>query len=77
MKINGFYSPAVVGVPANNFQQIIIFQKDNFIFINAFKINAWQLHCNLAASPEKYKWSSANFYETVVKEFKFLMHFNG
>ena len=44
--------------------------------LNYIHFNPCQPHWNLAASPEKYKWSSANFYETGVKEFKFLRHFN-
>jgi putative transposase len=44
--------------------------------LNYIHFNPCQPHWNLVSSPEKYKWSSANFYETGVKEFKFLEHFN-
>jgi len=30
----------------------------------------------MARTPEEYKWSPANFYETGAKEFSWLMHFN-
>ena len=44
--------------------------------LNYIHFNPCQPHWNLASSPEKYKWSSASFYETGVKNFDCLMHFN-
>ena len=44
--------------------------------LNYIHFNPCQPHWNLAGSPEKYKWSSASFYETGVKNFDCLMHFN-
>jgi len=38
--------------------------------------NPCQPHWNLTAVPENYKYSSAKFYETGIKEFNFLTHFN-
>ncbi len=47
-------------------------QKFNYIHFNPC-----QPHWNLAALPENYKYSSANFYETGSKDFGWLTHFNG
>jgi len=44
--------------------------------LNYIHFNPCQPHWNLASSPEKYKWSSASFYETGVKNFDCLTHFN-
>jgi putative transposase len=44
--------------------------------LNYIHFNPYQPHWNLARSPEQYKWSSANFYETGIKNFNFLTHFN-
>ncbi|MGN6605019.1 MAG: transposase [Ginsengibacter sp.] len=45
-------------------------QKFNYIHFNPC-----QAHWNLAAAPEDYKWSSANFYERGLIDFKFLTDF--
>ena len=44
--------------------------------LNYIHFNPCQPHWNLARTPEEYKWSSANFYETGTKEFSWLTHFN-
>ncbi|KAA9038535.1 transposase [Ginsengibacter hankyongi] len=44
--------------------------------LNYIHFNPCQQHWNLAASPEEYKWSSARFYETGIKNFSWLSHFN-
>src|SRR5688572_2567471 len=44
--------------------------------LNYIHFNPCQPQWNLASSPEKYKWSSAKFYETGVKNFDWLKHFN-
>jgi len=44
--------------------------------LNYIHFNPCQPHWNLAGVPEEYKWSSANFYETGLKEFSWLTHFN-
>ena len=38
--------------------------------------NPCQPHWHLVDVPENYKYSSARFYETGVKDFAFLTHFN-
>jgi hypothetical protein len=40
--------------------------------INYIHLNPLQAHWNLAFSPEKYKWSSARFYEVGQDEFGIL-----
>jgi len=40
------------------------------------KFNLCQPNGNLADVPENYKYSSAIFYETGIKNFDFLTHFN-
>ena len=44
--------------------------------LNYIHFNPCQQHWNLATSPEEYKWSSARFYETGIKNFSWLSHFN-
>ena len=44
--------------------------------LNYIHFNPCQPHWNLATSPEEYKWSSARFYETGIKDFDWLTHFN-
>ncbi len=44
--------------------------------LNYIHYNPCQSHWNLAATPEAYKWSSARFYETGIKDFDWLTHFN-
>ena len=44
--------------------------------LNYAHFNPCQQHWNLADIPENYKYSSAKFYETGVKDFSFLTHFN-
>jgi REP element-mobilizing transposase RayT len=44
--------------------------------LNYTHFNPCQQHWNLADIPENYKYSSAKFYETGVKDFSFLTHFN-
>jgi len=43
---------------------------------NYTHFNPCQPHWNLAEKPEDYKYSSSRFYETGIKEFTFLTHFN-
>ena len=43
---------------------------------NYTHFNPCQPHWNLVDKPENYKYSSARFYETGVKDFAFLTHFN-
>ncbi len=43
--------------------------------LNYIHFNSCQPHWNLAASPEEYKWSSARFDETGIKDFHWLTHF--
>jgi hypothetical protein len=43
---------------------------------NYTHFNPCQPHWNLAEKPGDYKYSSARFYETGIKEFTFLTHFN-
>jgi REP element-mobilizing transposase RayT len=42
---------------------------------NNIHFNPCQPHWNLAATPENYNWSSANFYEKGIKNFTFLTDF--
>jgi len=44
--------------------------------LNYTHFNPCQPHWNLADVPENYKYSSARFYETGIKNFDFLTHFN-
>ncbi len=44
--------------------------------LNYVHFNPCQPHWNLATTPEQYKWSSANFYETGIKDFSWITHFN-
>jgi hypothetical protein len=44
--------------------------------LNYTHFNPCQQHWNLADIPENYKYSSAKFYETGVKDFSFLTHLN-
>jgi REP element-mobilizing transposase RayT len=44
--------------------------------LNYTHFNPCQPHWNLADLPENYKYSSAKFYETGIKDFEFLTHFN-
>jgi REP element-mobilizing transposase RayT len=44
--------------------------------LNYTHFNPCQPHWNLSDLPENYKYSSAGFYETGVKNFSFLTHFN-
>ena len=44
--------------------------------LNYTHFNPCQPHWNLADVPENYRYSSAKFYETGIKEFSFLTHFN-
>ncbi len=44
--------------------------------LNYTHFNPCQPHWNLADVPENYKYSSARFYETGIKNFAFLTHFN-
>jgi len=44
--------------------------------LNYTHFNPCQPHWNLADVPENYKYSSASFYETGIKDFPFLAHFN-
>ena len=46
-------------------------QKFNYTYFNPC-----QPHWNLSDVPENYKYSSARFYETGIKDFSFLTHFN-
>lgn len=43
--------------------------------MNYIHFNPCKPHWNLAERPEKYKWPSANFYDTGNKDFNFLTHF--
>ncbi len=54
----------------NMFSTEVMEQKLEYIHNNPL-----QEHWNLATSPEKYKWSSAEFYETGVDEFNFITHY--
>jgi hypothetical protein len=38
--------------------------------------NACQPHWDLAEVEEVYKWSYANFFESEIREFNWLTHFN-
>ena len=44
--------------------------------LNYTHFNPCQPHWGLADKPEDYKYSSAKFYETGIKDFDFLTHFN-
>ena len=44
--------------------------------LNYTHFNPCQLHWNLADVPENYGYSSAKFYETGIRNFTFLTHFN-
>ena len=44
--------------------------------LNYIHFNHCQPNWTLQAHQKKYKWSSANFYETGVKNFDWLKHFN-
>ena len=54
----------------NMFSTKVIEQKLKYIHNNPL-----QEHWNLATSPEKYKWSSAKFYEIGVDDFNFITHY--
>jgi putative transposase len=44
--------------------------------LNYIHFNPCQPHWNLAEAPENYKYSSAKFYETGIRDFEFVTHFN-
>lgn len=50
----------------------ILIQKLDYIHYNPIK-DKW----NLCSYPEKYTWSSANFYETSIDKHNILTHFRG